>query len=54
MELRKIGHNLSTSKPPKIRFLEWMTNVRKFLDSSRQVRVSMAQRRSLQEHRPET
>ena len=30
MELRKIGHNLYTSKPPKIWFVEWMTNVRKF------------------------
>ena len=26
MELTKIGHNLSSSKPPKIGFLEWMTN----------------------------
>ena len=26
MELTKIGHNLSLSKPPKIGFLEWMTN----------------------------
>ena len=31
MELRKTRHNLSTSKPPKIWFLEWMTNVRNFL-----------------------
>ena len=30
MEPRKLGHNLSSSKPPKIWFLEWMTNVRKF------------------------
>ena len=54
MELRKIGHNLSTSKPPKIWFLDWMTNVRKFLRSSRQIRVLMAERRSLQEPRTET
>ena len=31
MKDRKIGHNLSTSKPPKTWFQEWMTNVRKFL-----------------------
>ena len=31
MEPRSIGPNLCTSKPPKIWFLEWMTNVRKFL-----------------------
>ena len=30
MEKRKIGPNLSTPKPPKVRVLEWMTNVPKF------------------------
>ena len=30
MESRKTGHNISSSKPPKNWFLEWMTNVRKF------------------------
>ena len=28
--IQKNWTNLSTSKPPKIRFVEWMTNVRKF------------------------
>ena len=31
MEPRKIVHHMSTSKPPKIWYLDWMTNVRKFL-----------------------
>ena len=54
IELRKLGHNLSTSKQPKIWFLQWMTNLRKFSTLIKQIRVSMAERCSLQGPRRET